>query len=221
MDAAKLGWVGIADRDGFDGAYLAPTIGELMAVVEADGPVAVIGIDIPIGLSDTSVRVSDGLAKGRLGRLRSSLFEMPIRTALQAHTYSEALEINRRVTGRGMSIQSYGLRHTVFEVDDWLRVTGRTAHEVHPELSFATIAGRPLTASKRTWSGMNQRRQLLAAAGIVIADELGAAGSAGVDDVLDAAAVAWTARRIARGAALSLPEQPERFSDGHAAAIWC
>jgi predicted RNase H-like nuclease len=60
----------------------------------------------------------------------------------------------------------------------------------------------------------------LRAAGIELPDDLGEAGAAGVDDVLDAAAVAWSAHRIARGMARSLPEQPEPGPDGHAAAIW-
>jgi predicted RNase H-like nuclease len=42
----------------------------------------------------------------------------------------------------------------------------------------------------------------------------------GVDDVLDAAAVAWTAVRVARGVARHLPDPPERFSDGIDCAIW-
>jgi len=42
----------------------------------------------------------------------------------------------------------------------------------------------------------------------------------GVDDVLDASAVAWTAARLARGAAMCVPDPPQRFSDGVAAAIW-
>jgi predicted RNase H-like nuclease len=41
-----------------------------------------------------------------------------------------------------------------------------------------------------------------------------------VDDVLDAAAVAWTARRYVDGAARSLPDPPEAFADGWPAAIW-
>ncbi|MFI5068890.1 MAG: DUF429 domain-containing protein [Streptosporangiales bacterium] len=38
--------------------------------------------------------------------------------------------------------------------------------------------------------------------------------------MLDAAVVAWTARRVAAGAARSLPHPPERFSDGIPCAIW-
>ena len=42
--------------------------------------------------------------------------------------------------------------------------------------------------------------------GIVLPDALGRAGSAGADDVLDAAIAAWAADNIARGDGRSLPE---------------
>jgi predicted RNase H-like nuclease len=45
-------------------------------------------------------------------------------------------------------------------------------------------------------------------------------GASGLDDVYDAAAMAWTARRVARGEAVSLPDPPEVFSDGIPSAIW-
>jgi predicted RNase H-like nuclease len=41
-----------------------------------------------------------------------------------------------------------------------------------------------------------------------------------VDDVLDAAAAAWTALRVSQGAARCLPDPPETFSDGLPCAIW-
>ena len=39
----------------------------------------------------------------------------------------------------------------------------------------------------------------------MVPDDLGPAGLAGADDVLDAAAGAWTARRVAAGTARSFP----------------
>ena len=69
--------------------------------------------------------------------------------------------------------------------------------EAHPELSFAGLAGAPLRSRKSTWAGAAERRALLARAGIVLADDLGPpAEQAGVDDVLDAAVMAWTAQRL-------------------------
>jgi predicted RNase H-like nuclease len=93
--------------------------------------------------------------------------------------------------------------------------------EVHPEASFAQLAGAALRSRKSSWAGTVLRRRLLAAAGIGLPDDLGPAGEkAGVDDVLDAAAAAWTALRVLRGQARPCPDPPERFSDGLASAIW-
>jgi predicted RNase H-like nuclease len=63
--------------------------------------------------------------------------------------------------------------------------------------------------------------KLLAETGIVLPGDLGPAGEeAAVDDVLDAAAAAWTALRVFRGEAQPCPDPPELFSDGLASAIW-
>jgi predicted RNase H-like nuclease len=50
-------------------------------------------------------------------------------------------------------------------------------------------------------------------------EDLGPAGAVPVDDVLDAAAVAWTAARVAAGTARSLSDPPAVFADGLPAAI--
>ena len=47
----------------------------------------------------------------------------------------------------------------------------------------------------------------------------GPAGQAPPDDVLDAAAVAWSAHRMATGTAQSHPNPPEE-ANGHRIAIW-
>jgi predicted RNase H-like nuclease len=83
------------------------------------------------------------------------------------------------------------------------------------------VAGKALPHSKSTWHGAAQRRQLLAAARIWLADDLAVAGAAaGTADVLDAAAAAWTALRVAQGQTRPMPDPPESFSDGLPAAIW-
>ncbi|MFI6764988.1 DUF429 domain-containing protein [Streptomyces sp. NPDC050355] len=51
-------------------------------------------------------------------------------------------------------------------------------------------------------------------------DDLGDAGRTPPDDVLDAAAAAWTAHRIACGRARSVPNPPERDAGGRPVAIW-
>lgn len=66
---------------------------------------------------------------------------------------------------------------------------------------------------------MHERLALLAAEGIVLPRDLGVSGAVPVDDVLDAAAAAWSARRLALEMAHSLPDPPE-IIDGRRVAIW-
>jgi predicted RNase H-like nuclease len=85
-------------------------------------------------------------------------------------------------------------------------------YEVHPELSFAALAGgAPLPDSKHTLAGLAVRRGLLRAAGITLPPRV--AGLA-ENDLLDAAAVAWSARRIAAGLAVVLAGAGQRADDG-------
>jgi len=222
VDACKAGWVGVALAGGAPRAYVAAAIGGLVNLAEADGSLDVVAIDMPIGLPDHRRRRADELAKAAIGPLASSVFITPVRAALEAPDHPTAVALNRELAGEGVSVQAYGLRVKLLQVDEWVRSCGRRVVEVHPEVCFAALAGEPLTVPKRTWAGVERRRRLLTAAGIVLDGELGLAGhAAGVDDVLDAAVAAWTARRVRRGEAYSLPDPPEVFGDGLPAAIWC
>lgn len=221
MDACKAGWVGVVLDDGAAAVHVARTVAALVAAVEMDGDLAVVGIDIPIGLPDTGRRQADLLAYKLIGPRRASVFMTPVRAALEAGSHAAAVEVNRARAGEGVSVQTYGLRSKILEVDVWARGAGRRVVEVHPEVSFAWLAGSPLPDGKRTWAGAHDRRRLLAGAGIQISDDLGAAGrQAAVDDVLDAGAAAWTAARVAQGAATPLPDPPVVYSDGWPTAIW-
>ena len=67
-----------------------------------------------------------------------------------------------------------------------------------------------------------QRRSLLAEQGVIIPDVLeGAAGKLPPDDLLDAAAAAWTAHRFETGQAQSLgAPTPDGKPNRHAGRIW-
>ncbi|GAB7046949.1 DUF429 domain-containing protein [Catenuloplanes indicus] len=220
-DAYKGGWVGVLlDGDGDRlQVHAAPTIAALVAQA---GPVDVAGIDIPIGLPDRTRRRADQDARALLGPRASSVFYTPVRAALTCPDYAAANAENRRLAGEGISAQAYRLGPKILDVDAWLRAGAhpRTI-EVHPELSFARMAGGPLPDSKKTWSGTVRREELLRQHGVLLPRDIGPAGRlVPVDDVLDAAAAAWTARRAAAGAAECVPADPEFFSDGLPAAIW-
>jgi len=221
VDACKAGWIGIALGSGQVTAYTAARIDELVATVSMDGPVAVVAIDIPIGLPDAGPRQADDLAHAAVGARWPSVFKTPVREALRAPDHVAAIAINRRLAGAGVTAQAFALRTKLLQVDAWVRDVDLRVVEVHPEVSFAALAGASLPDPKTTWAGATHRRSLLAEAGIRLPDDLGAAGSgAAVDDVLDAAVAAWTARRVAHGQAKAMPDPPEFFSDNLPAAIW-
>ncbi|GIF83015.1 hypothetical protein Cba03nite_43640 [Catellatospora bangladeshensis] len=221
-DACRAGWVGIVlDGDAVT-AHFGATIAALVAAAEQAGPIEVVGIDIPIGLADHGPRAADLQAYAKAGIRRSSVFITPVRRAVEAADYAAAAAVQRDLGLKGISQQAFHLRAKILDVDGWLR-DGQTRRvvEVHPELSFAAMAGAPLAFRKSCWAGAEQRRALLAAEGALPAGDLGTAGAAaGVDDVLDAAAAAWTARRVLTGRAGSLPPEPEFFADGIPCAIW-
>lgn len=221
VDACKTGWIGIVLSAAEAAAHTATTIERLVAAATAAGPVEVVAIDMPIGLPDSGPRSADLLARAAVGPRRSSVFLTPVRAALLAPDHASATAINRAATGTGVSAQAFALRTKLMEVDAWVRNAATRVVEVHPEVSFATLAGTQLTDRKTSWAGAVHRRRLLADAGIHLDDDLGPAGSAGaIDDVLDATVAAWTARRVARGQAHPLPDPPDIFSDEIPCAIW-
>jgi len=217
LDAAgRHGWLAIVvDDSGFVDARF----GTAAELIDWAGPVEAIGIDIPIGHVDAPRRRADVEARAFIGARGSSVFAAPPLQVLDAPTY---LEANQTLTVMGrpkLSRQAWNLVPRIVEVAAIAQSDPRVV-EVHPEVSFTVMAGRPLEWSKKSWNGLQERRRLLGAAGIVLPD--GSESLAGVvtDDVVDAAAAAWSARRVANGTARTFPDPPER-SDGRPVAIWC
>jgi predicted RNase H-like nuclease len=195
VDRYRRGWVGVALGAGVR-VLADPDLAALFARVPEAG---VIGVDMPIGLTD-GVRECDRLAREFVGPRWASVFLAPPRAALTAATYAEA---NAALPpGRRISQQAWALRRGIAEV---ARVADERVIEVHPEASFTALNGGHVPYAKTTWNGQMLRRRLLAGAGIALPDDLGAEGAVPPDDVLDAAAVAWTARRHAAGEACALP----------------
>ena len=222
VDACSAGWVGIALSGNHQvRAYVDAHIEALVGQAVADGPLHVVGIDIPIGMPDASVRRADLAARAAAGPRRASVFMTPVRDTLALTDYRAACDLNMVRTGRGISRQAFNLLAKIRQVDDWLPAAPCRVIEVHPELKFAELAGAPLPA--RSPAG----RALPSAAGcsrtpvsrcprtwVWLAGWL-------------AATTCWTllrppgqrgGRRPAKRAGLRA--QPERFSDGIDCAIW-
>jgi predicted RNase H-like nuclease len=181
----------------------------------------VAGIDMPLGLLAAGWRDADILARRALGRRGVTVFAIPPRPVWECENYPDANRACKRLTGKGLSVQAWGLRRKITEADAFCRRAatapdGVRLYEVHPELSFAAMAGTPVPDSKHTRAGLAIRRDLLARAGITLPPRV---ANAAEDDLLDAAAVAWSARRIAAGEATVLSSPTQRADDGTEIAI--
>ena len=209
VDGYRKGWVAVAlDPSGDVQVSTHPSFSEVLS-----SQARVIAVDIPIDPPGLGVRATDAGARAFVGGSRaSSVFPTPPRAALEARTFAEANEIARTITGKGISQQAFALGRKILEVHTLAEVDERVI-EMHPEVSFRELAGEPVLESKHTAAGLARRRELLAAAGIVLP---GAVPGVPEADLLDAAAGAWTAARYAEGRASAFPpDHRERLG-----AIW-
>jgi predicted RNase H-like nuclease len=218
VDACAGGWVAVTLRPSAVGDPSGPLAATVVAAPTLDGLSlqGVVGIDIPLGLLEDGWRVADVLARRALGRRGSTVFAIPPRPVWQYPTYAEANKACRELTGKGLSAQTWGLRGKLLEADAYRRASPARLYEVHPELAFAAIAGAPLAASKHTEAGLVLRRDLLAQVGITLPPMVPGAPE---NDLLDAAAVAWSARRIAAAEAVTLTSPTQRADDDTEIAI--
>ena len=207
VDGWRNGWIAVSVP------VDSPTAGDIAiasyedfaALLDDHEGARLIGVDIPLSLPAGAQRASDAALRGHLGARSSSLFPTPCREAAAEASWEAANATSRRLTGKGLSKQTWYL---VPKVDDArTAITDAACHasvyEAHPESCFVAMGGSDDLASKKTAAGIGQRLALLEA-------DLGALGGAlagtpagpTLDDVLDALAVCWTLRRIERGDAL-------------------
>ena len=195
LDGCRGGWIGALVEGDQVGWLRLP---DIRAALVLD--VASVGVDMPLGLPETGRRECDVLAKRELGRAHPRVFLAPPRGVLAASTYALARPLHRDLTGGlGMSAQTWGLVAKIREVD--AHADDPRLVEVHPELSFALLAGRVL-ASKHAAAGLEERRRAL---------QQWLPGLEEVpwgDDGLDALVVAWSATRWLAGSARTLPADP-------------
>jgi predicted RNase H-like nuclease len=222
VDGCKAGWVGALLSGTTYDVLVARDIAALVAEATRRAPgLTIVAIDIPIGLPDHGPRLTDRLARDQLpaGR-KSSVFPTPSRAAVAHTTHPEVSAANRTALGVGLSVQAFHLVPKILDVDAFVRGGPPvTVLEAHPEVSFAELDPACVVPSKTTPAGRSAREAALRHAGLEPPAYFRGQGYA-VDDLLDACAVAWTARRYADGTAYSLPDPPEVFSDGLPAAVW-
>jgi predicted RNase H-like nuclease len=199
VDGWRNAWVGALLDDRAVRLLVLPDAAAVLAVPD----VAVVAIDMPIGLSEDGVRACDVAAATLLRPTgaASSVFPTPVRAVLATDDYAEARAISRAVTDppRAPSAQAFQLVRSIRDLDDALGEppTDRVA-EVHPELAFRCGLGG-VTDRKGTARGTVQRLRALRA--VMDVEEALADAPIGVPviDALDACAAAWSAARLAAG----------------------
>lgn len=220
VDGCRGGWIAIGLAE--DGAASHAVAASIAEVVHRY-PSALVLVDIPIGLreDEREERRCDLEARAKLGLRASSVFPAPCRPALALSTYGDASAENHRRTGRRLSKQSFAIVPRIRDVEEYLRqswATGPVIREMHPEVCFWGLAGRPMTHSKKTGEGSEERigvlaRHLPAAAEIVEAATRALRKTVRRDDVIDALVGAVTAR-LGAERLRTLPDLPERDSRG-------
>jgi predicted RNase H-like nuclease len=191
-DGCRGGWVAF----NVDLASLATSV-ELIDVPSIlrnkPSDLAILAIDIPIGLLD-GPRACDKAARKLLGQPRgTSVFAAPFRASLPEKDHAGANATNHRITGRGLSQQAWGIAPKIKQVDDAITPEcQKWAFEVHPEVCLWALAGeRQMAYGKKTKAGVEERLELLRTVFPSIEPHLqNRPAGVGRDDLLDAAVAA-------------------------------
>nr|WP_255496932.1 DUF429 domain-containing protein [Nocardiopsis sp. FR6] len=163
VDACRKGWLAVRLVDGrFRDARLCGLLEEAAA---ESGP-KVVSVDIPLGLTDEGWRECDLCVPALLGPRAHSVFRIPPRAVVEAADYTAANALCRKMLGGGLARQAHALFPKILKADRIRRSGADHLYEVHPELSFRTMAGAPLRSAKRTWNVQEHRRALLAEKGV-------------------------------------------------------
>jgi predicted RNase H-like nuclease len=220
VDGCRGGWVIILEHE--DGGRRQVKVNDFRQILGVPGLELVV-IDVPIGLLDSAPRAADREARRFLRTRGCCVFPAPYRSVIAAETYAEACQRRERVDGKRMSQQAFGIMAKIREVDAVL--TPELQHrfrEGHPEVTFALMNGGVAVSSrKKTHHGFEERRKLLETSfgELRSNNRLHLPSGVGRDDLIDAYAMLWTARRVKQGINLRLPLEPQIDARGLRAEI--
>jgi predicted RNase H-like nuclease len=179
-------------------------------------------VDVPIGLCGSSgsndcgcvvdndgdlSRECDDLGRSVIGPRYRSVFTAPCREAAQLAAdggeHAEVSNVNWSVTGKGLTQQAASICAGIVDVEELLLGAGDSERivEGHPEVCFRAFNGEALSYKKKSALGVDERLSALETVPEysdgdwrVVADQLDdTTFDIGLDDVLDAFALALTA----------------------------
>ncbi len=216
IDGCKYGWICAQLKNE---AVSLTLFGHINEVKKVDSQR--IFIDIPIGLSDQfNTRTIDFELRKLLSKKRkSSVFTPPIREALEAPTYQLGNQINKSISGKGISIQAWNIGHKIKEVNQFLsqnRFYQKKMSESHPELCFELLNNGPLNHSKKTLSGMEERIKIINKYINISFQEIRNFGKecksdkAKLDDIIDAIVLSLSAMRWEMSGKRQITQEKEK-----------
>jgi len=221
VDWSSGAWLAVAYSDERDTpeAFASEKIDEVWEVYGESASRIV--VDVPIGLCESLEsndcpcveddgeisRECDDIARSEIGSRSSSVFTSPSRRATKLVSedkdYSEINHTNKSLTGKGLMKQAISISPGIVDVEELLLGPGDSEQfvEGHPEVCFRAFNGQPLSYSKKTALGVDERLSALQTVPeysegdwrTVVQQLDGVEFDIGMDDVLDAFALALTA----------------------------
>ncbi|MEF8780063.1 MAG: DUF429 domain-containing protein [Haloferacaceae archaeon] len=222
VDGCPDGWIAVSyDEQGYHESGSYAHFEDLYRDYE---DAAMILVDIPIGLREDSgvKRPCDAAARQVLApRRHASVFAPPIRPAVHANSYEEAKSIQEERTEGSLGVQSWAIAGGIAQLDTFLRETEPgatdTVREAHPEVAFWALGGGTPTAYSKTGrpaAAFFERVDVLEGVDPDVLARLREAGTdlaaeVGLDDLVDAFALALTASPLTGELRILPREQPD------------
>ena len=136
-----------------------------------------------------------------------------------------ALSRASALQGKAISKQTFAILPKIREIDDLLQTRTElraVVREVHPEVSFAELVGKPMIYLKSSMAGREERRTALSRVlpNLRMVENAGREQGLPIEDILDATVACWSASRLAAGRGRGLPETVTLDSTGLPMVIW-
>ncbi|HAL44295.1 MAG TPA: hypothetical protein DCO84_05300 [Methylophilaceae bacterium] len=215
IDGCKRGWFSVwQNPDDTIQSSIFSTLNHLKDFFNDEAHL-IIGIDMPVVLSDFIPREADQLARKLLSKKASSVFTAPTPEMLEQPNYERASYVSKRLFGKSMSLQSWYLFPKIKDVQTIIHDAHINLYEIHPELSFRAMNHEEvILESKKSKEGFEIRNALLRrhfeSFDFESIRNLYPRKDVMDNDILDAMAVLWSTKRIQANEASFLPKIPEK-----------
>ena len=228
VDGTPGGWAVIIMQAG---RSVIRKVAALSSILDGGTDFDIIAIDIPIGLLDAyevGGRACDRVARKFLGKPRgNSIFPAPVRPVLAATSWDDACVRSRASAphGRALTKQTFAILPKIREVDELLQTRPElreVVREVHPEVCFCQLVGKPMNHHKASRLGREERRRALSRSfpEFDVIEKTGRDQGLPIEDILDATVACWSALRLVDGKGRSLPPAVPFDTTGLPMAIW-